>query len=56
MTPEQVKKTTNELIVQVMKIQKNYAHEQVGAKNDRRNEIKKTINRIASELEAKNAN
>lgn len=56
MTPEKVKKPTVELIVQVMKIQKMYAHEQVGAKSDRRNEIKKIINRIASELEAKNAN
>ncbi len=56
MTPEQTKKATTELIAQVMKIQKEYAHEQVGAKNDRRNEIKKAINRIASELEAKNAN
>jgi hypothetical protein len=57
MTPEAVKKATTELIVQVMKIQKTYAHEKVGAKNDRRSEIKKAINRIASELEAKkNAN
>jgi len=56
MTPDQKKKTTTELVKQVMKIQKMYAHEQVGARNDRRNEIKKVINRIASELEAKNAN
>ena len=56
MTPEQKKKATTELLAQVMRIQKTYAHEQVGAKNERRNEIKKAINRIASELEVKNAN
>jgi hypothetical protein len=56
MTPEQKRKATTELVAQVMKIQKAFAHEQVGAKNDRRNEIKKVINRIASELEEKNAN
>jgi hypothetical protein len=56
MTPEKTKKATTELIAQVMRIQKNFAHEQLGAKNDRRNEIKKAINRISSELEAKNAN
>lgn len=56
MTPDQKKKATTELVKQVMKIQKTYAHEQVGARNERRNEIKKVINRIASELEAKNAN
>ena len=44
MTPEQKKKATTELVAQVMRIQKTYAHEQVGAKNDRRNEIKKAIN------------
>lgn len=56
MTQEQSRKATTELVAQVMKIQKNYAHEQLGAKNDRRNEIKKVINRLASELEAKSAN
>jgi hypothetical protein len=56
MTPEQQRKANLELVSQVMKIQKNFAHEQVGAKNDRRIEIKKVINRVASELEAKNAN
>jgi len=56
MSPEQKRKTTTELVAQVMKIQKAFAKEQVGAKSDRRNEIKKTINRIASQLEAKNAN
>lgn len=56
MTPDQKKKATTELVKQVMKIQKTYAHEQVGARNERRNEIKKVINRIATELEAKNAN
>jgi hypothetical protein len=56
MTPEQMKKATTELVSQVMKVQKNFAHEQVGAKNERRTEIKKVINRIASTLESKNAN
>ncbi len=44
------KKSLNELLVQVMKIQKRYAHEQVGVKNARREEIKKIVNRIASEM------
>jgi len=56
MIPEQMKKATTELVSQVMRIQKNFAHEQIGAKNERRNEIKKVINRIASALESKNAN
>lgn len=57
MTAEQTRKATTELVSQVMRIQKEYAHEQMGAKSDRRNEIRKAINRIASELEAKrNAN
>jgi hypothetical protein len=46
----------NELLIQVMKIQKQYAHEQVGARNDRRAEIKKVVNRIASEVGKKNGN
>lgn len=56
MTPEQRKKATNELVTHVMRVQKIFAHEQIGAKNDRRNEIKKIINRIASEIEGRNAN
>jgi hypothetical protein len=44
------KKSLNDLLVQVMKIQKRYAHEQVGVKNARRDEIKKAVNRIASEM------
>jgi low affinity Fe/Cu permease len=44
------KKSLNDLLVQVMKIQKRYAHEQVGVKNARRDEIKKVVNRIASEM------
>jgi hypothetical protein len=44
------KKSLNELLVQVMKVQKRYAHEQVGVKNARRDEIKKIVNRIASEM------
>ncbi len=44
------KKSLNDLLVQVMKLQKRYAHEQVGVKNARRDEIKKIVNRIASEM------
>jgi hypothetical protein len=44
------KKSLNDLLVQVMKVQKRYAHEQVGVKNARRDEIKKIVNRIASEM------
>lgn len=50
------KKVLNELLIQVMKVQKEYAHEQVGARNDRRSEIKKHVNRIAAELDNKNGN
>lgn len=50
------KKILNDLLVQVMKVQKEYAHEQVGARNDRRAEIKKYVNRIASALDKKNGN
>lgn len=46
----------NELLREVMRIEKRYAHEQYGAKNDRRNELKKIVNRIASETERKNGN
>lgn len=44
-----------ELVSRVIQIEKNYAHEQVGVKNLRREDIKKLINRIASELK-KNGN
>jgi hypothetical protein len=47
------KKTVTDLINQIMHIQKRYAHEQLGAKNDRRNEIKKLINRLVSDSEGK---
>jgi hypothetical protein len=47
------KKTVTDLINQIMYIQKRYAHEQLGARNDRRNEIKKLINRLASDSEGK---
>jgi hypothetical protein len=50
------KKALNELLVQVMRVQKQYAHEQVGARNDRRVEIKKIVNRVASEMGKKNGN
>lgn len=38
------------LLQDVMQIEKRYAHEQYGARNDRRNEIKKLVNRVAAEL------
>jgi hypothetical protein len=46
------KKSLNDLLVHVMKIQKRYAHEQVGVKNARRDEVKKIVNRIASEMKS----
>jgi hypothetical protein len=49
------KKAINELLVHVMRVQKQHAHEQVGVKTSRREEIKKIVNRVASELE-KNGN
>jgi hypothetical protein len=45
------KKAVTDLINQVMHIQKKFAHEQIGARNDRRNQIKKLINRLTSETE-----
>lgn len=50
------KKSLNELLVQVMLVQKRYAHEQVGARNDRRAEIKKLVNRVAAEMDKTNGN
>lgn len=50
------KKVVTDLINQVMHIQKRFAHEQVGARNDRRNEIKKLINRLISETERNRGN
>lgn len=51
MTKSVPKKAITDLVAQVMRIQKKYAHEHVGVKNDRRNEVKKIVNRVASELE-----
>lgn len=45
-----------ELLREVMLIEKRFAHEQYGAKNDRRNELKKSVNRVAAEAERKNGN
>lgn len=56
MTKSVPKKAITDLVAQVMRIQKKYAHEQVGVRNDRRNEVKKIINRVASELENKDGN
>jgi hypothetical protein len=50
------KKTLLDLLSNTIRIQKNFAHEQVGARNDRRNEIKKLINKLATEMEVKNGN
>ena len=50
------RKALNTLLIQVMKIQKQYAHEQVGANKDRRSEIKKIVNRVAAELGRPNGN
>jgi low affinity Fe/Cu permease len=56
MTKSVPKKAITDLVAQVMRIQKKYAHEQVGVRNDRRNEVKKIVNRVASELENKDGN
>lgn len=56
MTKSIPKQAITNLLAQVMRIQKRYAHEQVGVRNDRRNEVKKIINRVASELENKDGN
>lgn len=56
MTQKTEKEHLDELLNEVMRIQKRYAHEQLGAKNDRRNEIKKVVNKVATELEQKNGN
>lgn len=53
---KQEKDHLNELLQEVMRVEKRYAHEQYGAKNDRRNELKKAVNRIATETERKNGN
>lgn len=50
------KKPITALVLQVIQVQKKYAHEQVGVKNERRNEVKKVVNRIASELEQTDGN
>ena len=55
-TKKQEKDHLNELLQEVMRVEKRYAHEQYGAKNDRRNELKKAVNRIATETERKNGN
>lgn len=56
MTRKFNKKTLSQFLLQVMRVQKQFAHEQVGARNDRRNEIKKNLNRIAAELDSGNGN
>ena len=52
--PDRKQLTT--LLTEVMRIQKRYAHEQVGAKNDRRAEVKKIVNRIVGEMEKTDGN
>jgi hypothetical protein len=56
MTQEIPKSLVTNLVAQVMRIQKQFAHEQVGARNDRRNEIKKLVNKLVSEAEGKRGN
>lgn len=53
MTRSDSKKAITDLVAQVMRLQKRYAHEQVGVKTERRNEVKKIVNRVASEMEQK---
>jgi len=48
-TDEIPKKVLTDLLVRVMQLEKAYAHEQVGARNDRRAELKRLINRLVSE-------
>jgi len=50
------KKNLTNLLVKVMKIQKEFAHEHMGAKTDRRDKIKKAINQVASNMEERNGN
>lgn len=38
-----------ELVVKVIQIEKKYAHELTGARNDRRAEIKQLINKVVGE-------
>lgn len=52
MTNQIPRKFITELVGQVIRLQKRFAHEQVGVRNERRNEVKKIINRVASNLEA----
>ena len=56
MTRTDQKKSITELVAQVMRIQKKYAHEQAGVKTERRNEVKRIVNRVASEMEQKDGN
>ena len=56
METNEAKKALTELLAEVMRIQKRFAHEQTGVKTERRNEIKKIVNRAASELEQKGGN
>jgi hypothetical protein len=39
----------NELVVKVLGVEKKYAHELTGVKNDRRTEIKQLVNKIAGD-------
>jgi|GEM_PF-5038547 len=49
MPPDIPKDVVTELLIEVLKIQKQYAHEQTGARNDRRNQQKKIVNKIVAE-------
>jgi len=49
MVNEIPKKVLTDLLLKIIQVEKAYAHEQVGARNDRRAEVKKVVNRVASE-------
>ena len=56
MNTEIDKKSLTDLLIKVMRIQKDFAHEHTGAKTDRREKIKKAINQVAAGMEEKNGN
>ena len=56
MSQEIPKQLVTTLVTQVMRIQKQFAHEQLGARNDRRNEIKKIVNNLVSSTETERGN
>jgi hypothetical protein len=49
MTESLTKKLVTELIVKILKVEKAFAHQLAGARNDRRAELKDVINKFVSE-------